>query len=562
MSVPQNAGAHQRTVSSIGRALTVTALVLLGACAAPRVTGFRVIDHAVTVHADGRALEALPPEEVAERGRPVGRRLDDQTSAEHLSRLMDSVRVSRHDTILIYIHGGRITPAKGYARAEARGPVLDSAGYYPIFINWNSSGTSSLLWHLFRTRQGLDWGPVRGTLSAPLVLAASLGRAIGRAPLGAVHQAADYCRTLGGLGRGDLEGRLAGSRFCPIPGVDASRRAQARYEQRLLSGDSTAQEFTPGLAVGIGTHDLGVPEGTLRVASGIVTAAPKLLSGPLLDALGTGTWIEMRRRAHTTIRSRRELARRVNGEAMYHPPTGVVHGLIDSLVALVAAQGADSVPTSRRRTRTLILAGHSMGTIVIDRILEHFPTLPAARIIYLAPASTVHELEAGVVRFLAFNPSVQYYHGMLHPYADAGEWQPALLDLVPRGSLLEWVDDHLANPDTPLDRVAGKWTNIVGALQIFPPGVRERVIIKAFGVRDAVDADDPARWSALRQHAGFSDVRFAFWTDDVWQLRAHRTPEGIVVRGRAPGGARAAALRAQPSAHAGAQGAAHRSTPR
>ena len=496
---------------------------------------FRVIDHAIFVHADGRAREALEPDEIGHRGVVVGGGLSEQAGARQLSRLMDAVRASPHDTILIYVHGGRISYEKGYDRVAQRGAAIDSAGYYPIFINWNSSGGSSLWWHLFRIRQGQDWGPVRGTLSAPFMIAGSLGRAVSRLPMSVLHQTADYCRVLGGMRRGGTDGRIQGSRFCPIPGVDQARRAQADYEQALVTGQQGLGSARSPLAVGIGTHDLGWTEGTVRITSAVATAAPKLLLGPVLDGFGPGAWSEMRRRVGTMVHSRRDFSSSASLDPDYHPPRGAAYALLDSLQAMSLAQGADSVPSERRRRRAFILAGHSMGTIVIDELLEHFPDLPVARIVYLAPATTVAELETGVVRFLQRHPSTLYYHGMLHPYADAGEWQPGMLDLVPRGSLLEWVDDYLATPDTPLDRVSGKWSNLVPATHIFPPSIRDRVVLKAFGVRDPFDRGDPVLYGRMHQHAGFSDPGFAFWDDARWQLRPYRTSTGYVHTPQPPG---------------------------
>lgn len=496
---------------------------------------YRVIDHAIFVHADGRLREALEPEEIGHRGVVVGGRLSERAGARQLSRLLDAVRSSPLDTILLYVHGGRVSYEKGYARVAQRGAAIDSAGYYPIFINWNSSGGSSLWWHLFRIRQGQDWGPVRGTLSAPFMIAGSLGRAVSRAPMSVLHQTAGYCRVLGGMHRGDTQGRLAGSRFCPIPGVDQARRAQSEYEQALLSARPPLDSARAPLAIGIGTHDLGWTEGTARVAIGVVTAVPKLLLGPVLDGFGPGAWSEMRRRVGTMVHSRTDVGLPASFDPDYHPPRGAAYALMDSLQSMSRAQGADSVPIERRRRRVFILAGHSMGTIVIDELLAHFPELPVARIVYLAAATTLADLETGVVRFLQRHPTTLYYHGMLHPYADAGEWQPGMLDLVPRGSLLQWVDDYLAAPDTPLDRVSGKWSNLVVATHIFPPEVRDRVVLKAFGVRDPFDRDDPALYGALHEHAGLSNPAFAFWDDASWQLRPYRTTKGYVRAAQPPG---------------------------
>lgn len=495
---------------------------------------FRAEAHAVYIHADGSAREALTPAEIAASGEVVGRRLSHLEGERQLGRLMDAVRRSDRDTIVIYVHGGRISYEKGRERVLARGAALDSAGYYPIFINWNSSGLSSLWWHLFRMRQGLDWGPVRGTLSAPFMVVGAVGRGVSRAPFNAMQQLADYCRVLGGMGRGGVDGRIEGSRFCPIPGVDQARREQALFEQELVTQPMATAEEAP-LPIGVGAYNRSKREGAVRIASGVVTFAPKLVLGPIADGFGAGTWSEMRRRASTMIHPRRDLTRRDDVHTAYRSPTGVVHALVDSLSALIAAQGADSVPPERRRSRRLILAGHSMGTIVLDEVLMHFPELPVSRIIYLAPATTVAGLENSVVRFLERHPDALYYHGMLHPYADAGEWQPGMLDLVPRGSLLEWVDDFLSIPDTPFDRVSGKWENIASATQIFTPAVRDRVIVKSFGVQDPFDRHDPILYRHLDHHAGFSNPDFAFWDEKKWQLRPHALPSGRVRVAGPPG---------------------------
>lgn len=498
-------------------------------------SAYRATDHAIFVHADGRMREALEPDEIDHRGVVVGGRLSEAAGARQLSRLLDAVRSSPLDTIVVYVHGGRVSYEKGYGRVMERGRAIDSAGYYPIFINWNSSGGSSLWWHLFRMRQGEDWGPVNGTLSAPFMIAGALGRAISRAPMSALHQTADYCRVLGGMKRGDTEGRIHGSRFCPIPGVDQARRAQAEYEQVLLAGERPAGTEPAPISIGLGSHDNGWGVGTARVASGVVTLLPKLVLGPVLDGFGPGAWSEMRRRVGTMVHSRRDFSSASALDPDYHPPRGAAYALMDSLQAMSRAQHHDSVPAERRRSRTFILVGHSMGTIVLDEILEHFPDLPVARIVYLAPATTIAELESGVVRFLQRHPATLYYHGMLHPYADAGEWQPGMLDLVPRGSLLEWVDDYLAAPDTPLDRVSGKWANLVTATHIFPPEIRARVVLKAFGVRDPFDRDDPVLYGEMHQHAGFSNPNFAFWDDASWQLRPYRSTKGYVREPQPPG---------------------------
>lgn len=111
---------------------SAASLGVAGGCAPVRVSNFRVIDHAIFVHPDGAVRESLEPAEIGRRGALVGARLTDSLAATQLSRLMDSVRTSPHDTILLYVHGGRLTYAKGYGRCRTghrrRGASRPDAG--------------------------------------------------------------------------------------------------------------------------------------------------------------------------------------------------------------------------------------------------------------------------------------------------------------------------------------------------------------------------------------------------------------------------------------------------
>jgi hypothetical protein len=90
------------------------------------------------------------------------------------------------------------------------------------------------------------------------------------------------------------------------------------------------------------------------------------------------------------------------------------------------------------------------------------------------------------------------------------------LDLLPRGSLLEWIDDQLTSPETPLDRTSGKWDNMAAMEYIFPPAVRSRVLLKGFGYRDPRDKANRFLFNGLTRHGSFDDPRFGFWRDETW----------------------------------------------
>jgi hypothetical protein len=89
--------------------------------------------------------------------------------------------------ILIFVHGGLTTPDQALERAVIEMPQIKCAGYYPIFVNWDTGLTSSYFEHAARVSQGRkEYSGSRGTgrlLLSPLYLGADLGRAITRAPL-------------------------------------------------------------------------------------------------------------------------------------------------------------------------------------------------------------------------------------------------------------------------------------------------------------------------------------------------------------------------------------------
>jgi len=101
-------------------------------------------------------------------------------------------------------------------------------------------------------------------------------------------------------------------------------------------------------------------------------------------------------------------------------------------------------------------------------------------------------------------PPPQFWLLTLHPIAEAGEAYPEFFDLPARGSLLEWIDDWYTSASHPLDRVFGKWNNVMAALHLFEP-VKEQFHVKGFGV----EGD-----SLPQRHGDFNDC--PFWKREFW----------------------------------------------
>lgn len=106
--------------------------------------------------------------------------------------------------------------------------------------------------------------------------------------------------------------------------------------------------------------------------------------------------------------------------------------------------------------------------------------------------------------FLRASPETQFHLLALHPVAEADEINA--FDAVPRGSLLEWIDNFYTNPATHSERVFGKWANAVPALNLFA-SVRDQVHFKAFDV----EGD-----SFPQAHGQFHSI--PFWSPDAYEV--------------------------------------------
>ncbi len=112
------------------------------------------------------------------------------------------------------------------------------------------------------------------------------------------------------------------------------------------------------------------------------------------------------------------------------------------------------------------------------------------------------------------NTNTIFYNLCLHENADKHEmmWWAVL----PRGSILEWIDTFLGDPLVLNDLTLGKWNNAIRTLPQITPKARSRIVIKAFGI------DDPETNKILidlpATHTDFSDPKLRFWNPDFWKI--------------------------------------------
>lgn len=390
--------------------------------------------------------------------------------------------------ILIFVHGGLNTYNQSRTRVNEMTPEILAAHYYPLFINWDSGLKSSYLEHLFLVRQG-QIEPVWGPVTFPLYFVADVGRAATRAPVVWYYQlTSDFTTTV-------------------------------RYESPIRFSHSSSNALPhatsnswPGLHLSIGSDQRTWLSQCGYFTSYLVTFPLKLATGPVVDAFGKSAWDNMSRRTQTMFRSPTEFERppmtneiRVARHRAGEPARGAVAELMQALAGLVAANPSNHY--------AITLIGHSMGTIVANEMVLMHPDLDYTNIVYMGAACSVNDFANAIIPCLERETNAHFYNLTLHPIAEAREAQWTWLDVTPRGSLLEWIDNFLSTPRTVPERTLGKWDNVVSTTALIPTNIASRVRIKAFAVgpRDKFPENPMV-------HGDFSEE--PFWQKEFWTRRA------------------------------------------
>ena len=153
------------------------------------------------------------------------------------------------------------------------------------------------------------------------------------------------------------------------------------------------------------------------------------------------------------------------------------------------------------------IVGHSMGTLIINELIRRYPEINYQNIVYMAGAASIRDTFNSINPYLEKHPDARFFNLTLHPQNEVEEsnyW------LLPRGSLLVWIDDFYSLPHTQLDRTAGRWENLIQAYGDIPEEIRKQVYIKAF-----------AQDSPIKKHADFSNARF--WEEKFWTTGTKET---------------------------------------
>jgi hypothetical protein len=391
--------------------------------------------------------------------------------------------------LLVFIHGGlnleqnrlerafvdanRMLKDQGVAR-EAPGRLDDGEIWYPLFITWPSGGIQSYVDQRVHYNQG-DYDSDFKRLSSPLYFLSDAVESVVRAPVAWVESVSWFqvgqdpavARIGNAIG---CEGSGPGYRCVPLRGRDER---------------STSDEIWYWSPLGL---------------------AGRLVSVPVVDAVGQPTWDAMLSRT-------RMLMRKPFNTTAFERANGKLDGKGDLWYLFnVLAE----LPEDERPPITLI--GHSMGAIVVDEILRNFPDLPYRNIVFMGAAASVRDTISALDQVTRAQPSpdLRFYNLSLHQVAEANE--VGYLGTVARGSLLEWIDRMYTTPATFADRTVGKWINAVMAYGDFLPlKDRLQMSFKRFGL----SCGEPLKHGEFDDYEprpGCPDARTPYWRPSFWTV--------------------------------------------
>jgi pimeloyl-ACP methyl ester carboxylesterase len=377
--------------------------------------------------------------------------------------------------VVLFIHGGLNTREKSLERDIRQAGKMMAAGKFPIFINWRSGAVTCLRDHYFRIRDGEISPEAPGT--APVYMVFDLLKVVGNAPMAWWKESQNALDAT--AGRDDAY----------IQSYTTAR------DGILFSGDDLEHKKT------------------LRSLWWIVTSPVKIITTPFVFTLGKPAWDNMKRRVHTQFVRPGDLKERPDTKTLVKAElTPKAEG-----ATLAFLRDLNAYMEKRPKVRVTLI-GHSMGAIILNRILTQFPDLPVTNIVYMASADTLQNFIDASVPFLRKrNAAVRKRAGKdvtrvfsLHLHPENEDREDNGYGATPSGSLLVWIDHSYEEPEYTLQRTAGRWSNMRQVVDLIPDDVRPAYHFKIFG-RSENECFAP------QKHGAFDDDDyFPYWDESYW----------------------------------------------
>lgn len=270
------------------------------------------------------------------------------------------------------------------------------SAFYPVFINWNSGLLDSIGDDLIFVRFG--------------------------------HRLKGW-ETLAGV--------------VSMPFVLASRLAASVFLVPNSWGVSVWRQFEEG------------EPAPVDIAQSVLMSPVRALTTPGLKAFGTSAWEIMKSRADLLTAA--HLPKSKTG-------VGAGLGLIRALNARIGRldNGAGWKMNGEEGPHgpvEITLVGHSMGAIVLNRLIAAESVLSARHIVYLAPASSNYEVGLLLEPYLkrrAPKSKTDFWLFTLHNHDEQMETQWKSF-IFPRGSLLVWIDNYFEPGTSAGDERSGRY---------------------------------------------------------------------------------------------------------
>ncbi|MDJ0738488.1 MAG: hypothetical protein QNJ91_02165 [Gammaproteobacteria bacterium] len=395
--------------------------------------------------------------------------------------ILDGIRRFPRDAqgripVLLFVHGGLNSSAGALGRAQMLYKKIRNDNlqpHYPVFVNWRSGPFATYGAHLGRIRQGEISGSAK--LTSPVYLLTDIANAI-------VNTPKSWLVT-----------------------------SEHMFETTGLRDDRYLEQFRQGTD---GVWFTGNQNAYARLGRSVLwlaTSPAKVVTTPFTYTMAKPAWDIMLRRTNTPFYTPPDLLN-VN----HQTAIGVRHGngALYRFLLDLAALNADLRSRPGDPGIAVTLVGHSMGAIIVNRILTLDVDLPIHNVVHMASADSTSNLFARVVPYLqTAAPHVRFYSLSLHPENEDRE--ASALGLTPSGSLLVWIDSMYTTPETVLDRRSGRWENMDRALPLVPSSARSKMRFKIFGLNDdGRKRDADCLFSEPQRHGDFDNLRF--WRESTW----------------------------------------------
>jgi pimeloyl-ACP methyl ester carboxylesterase len=434
--------------------------------------------------------------------------------------------------VVVFVHGG----LNSYSASKRRLKRMLSdenrmlaEGYYPLLIVWNSDFVSSYFEHLLYIRQGEVWTTM-GKVTAPFMFAVDVARGLARLPLTLGGRWLNDWRTIDPPGSKrsktaaweDMEARLEDWQKRAYPEAAGNRLIRKPEPEREARSDA---------------------ERAFRFACYILTQPTKIAVLPLADGLAGEAWDNMIRRTRTmfeppetydfpvdyrkaflTNQDPAQLQAKV--DQWMAPREPVIRARSTRQARLKVAPDGSMYDFARQlsfwSTNQVFpkdlkwqFVGHSMGTMVLNELFRVAPDIRAKRVTYMAAACSIRDFQESIVPYLRrqaliHSNAIPFYNLSLHRIRERDNSMDKV-DIIPRGTLLNYIDDIFSKPATITDRTLGSWENIIRALPDLPRDLRPQIHNVCFDILPWTFSSGST--NQPQNHSSFT-VDFAFWKEE------------------------------------------------